>query len=137
MPLRPETIVEHGALWTVAINQNQNLLGKSMIAINRPEASVARLTVEEWLDLHHHIRRLRVALDELFAPDQYNYAFLMNSDIHVHLHVVPRYETARNWHGERFDDRHYGHLFIEEQRILPATDLGKLRTAIAVRLPAE
>ena len=136
MTLHAETVVEQGELWTVAVNQNQNLLGKSMIVLNRAEASVVGLNVEEWLDLHRQIRRLRVALDELFTPDQYNYAFLMNVDVQVHLHVVPRYRAARSWHGETFHDNHYGHLFVEEQRILTATDLAKLRTAIAIRLPA-
>ena len=46
MSLVPETVVERGELWTVAVNRNQNLLGKTVLVLNRPEVSVARLSVE-------------------------------------------------------------------------------------------
>jgi hypothetical protein len=55
MPLIPETVVERGELWTVGVNRNQNLLGKSLIVLNRPEVSVVGLTVQEWLDLHRQM----------------------------------------------------------------------------------
>jgi len=71
-------VVEGGPTWTIAVNLNQNLLGKTMIVLNRRCRSVTDLTPAEWTDLHAQIRRLRVALHSLFEPDQYNYAFLMN-----------------------------------------------------------
>ena len=136
MPLIPETVVERGELWTVAVNRNQNPLGKSLIVLNRPEDSVVGLSASEWLDLHRQMARLRVALHDLFAPDQYNYAFLMNVDSQVHLHAVPRYETPRRWRDETYADERFGHLFVEGVRLWTAADLAELRAAIAQRLPA-
>jgi diadenosine tetraphosphate (Ap4A) HIT family hydrolase len=115
-----EHAVERGALWTLALNRNQNLLGKCMLVLNRHAESVASLTPEEWGDLHRWTVRATGALDKLFAPDLYNLAFLMNQDAHVHLHLVPRYAALREWAGETYDDPHYGTLFGTEQRLAPA-----------------
>ena len=65
------------------------------------------------------MRRVERSLDPLFAPDLYNLAFLMNMDKHVHLHVVPRYRGAREWHGESCTDPHFGTLFGTEERRPP------------------
>jgi hypothetical protein len=68
--LAPETLVTAGPLWTVAVNRNQNLLGKTVLVVNRPVESVTALRPDEWADLHRQIARVTVALDELFEPDQ-------------------------------------------------------------------
>jgi diadenosine tetraphosphate (Ap4A) HIT family hydrolase len=104
--LAPETPVTACPLWIVAVNRNQNLLGKTVLVVNRPVESVTALRPDEWADLHRQIARVTVALDELFAPDQYNHAFLMNADAHVHMHVVPRYRAVRSWGGQVFSDSH-------------------------------
>jgi diadenosine tetraphosphate (Ap4A) HIT family hydrolase len=42
-----------------------------------------------------------------FAPDHFNYSFLMNLDRHVHLHVIPRYVGTRQLAGVTFEDPDY------------------------------
>src|SRR5215469_18818072 len=74
--LIPEGLVERGDLWTIAVNRNQDLLGKTMIVLNRACEAVTDLEQEEWLDLHRQIGRLVEVLDVLFHPDLYNFAFL-------------------------------------------------------------
>ena len=59
------------------------------------------------------IRIARAAIAGLFAPERWNYSFLMNQDKHVHLHTIPRYE------GARFED-------INEQREVRLAD-GQIR----------
>ena len=134
---RAETVVEGGPTWTIAVNLNQNLLGKTMIVLNRRCRSVTDLTPAEWTDLHAQIRRLRVALDSLFEPDQYNYAFLMNRDRQVHLHVVPRYRAVREWCDKQFEDPHWGEVFGPEQRLLEPTALTLLRDRLRAKLPTS
>ncbi|XVU30034.1 HIT family protein [Actinoplanes sp. CA-054009] len=134
LTLVPETVIEAGPLWTLAVNRNQNLLGKCMLVANRHVESVPALTRDEWLDLHHQIGRVTAALDELFQPELYNHAFLMNVDAQAHLHVVPRYRAERTWNGYTFDDPHYGELYGTEQRPLPAADLAIMAAAIREHL---
>lgn len=42
-----------------------------------------------------------------FHPVHFNYAFLQNQDRHVHLHVLPRYDHAVTFGGDRFEDPDY------------------------------
>jgi diadenosine tetraphosphate (Ap4A) HIT family hydrolase len=134
--VRAETVVEAGPIWMIAVNMNQNLLGKTMVVLNRRCESVTELTIAEWTDLHTQLVRLRAALDILFKPDQYNYAFLMNVDRQVHLHVVPRYETVRQWSGQQFEDPHWGEVFGTKRRILGPKELERLRDEIRAQLLA-
>jgi diadenosine tetraphosphate (Ap4A) HIT family hydrolase len=134
--VRAETVVEDGPTWTIAVNINQNLLGKTVVVLNRPCQSVTDLTLAEWTDLYTQIKRIRVALDLLFEPDLCNYAFLMNVDRQVHLHVIPRYESVRQWSGQQFEDPHGGEVFGTEQRVLEPTELEGLRDEIRAGIPA-
>jgi diadenosine tetraphosphate (Ap4A) HIT family hydrolase len=105
--LAPETIIERGSLWTVALNRNQNLLGKVMLVLNRPLEQVILLRADEWADLHQHMRRVTLALTAAFQPDHFNYTFLQNQDRQVHLHIIPRYVASRSFAGETFEDPDY------------------------------
>ncbi len=85
-----------------------------MLVFNHHRERVSELTTEEWAGLHPYLARTTAALDSLFAPDQYNLAFLMNLDAHVHLHVVPRYASPRKWRGQTYTNPHFGSLFDAE-----------------------
>jgi diadenosine tetraphosphate (Ap4A) HIT family hydrolase len=81
-------VIRESRLWLTFINRNQNLLGKTIIALRRHEEDVTALTLEEWTELRREIRWLTTRIREAFAPDHFNYSFLMNADRHVHLHVT-------------------------------------------------
>jgi len=134
LALMPETVVGADELWTVALNRNQNLLGKTMLVLNRACTAVAEVNPEEWTALLCQIQRLSRVLDSLFSPDQFNFAFLMNQDAQVHLHVVPRYAGPRHWEGLSFDDPHWGGSFGYEQRFLSADHLGRLAQSLRAAL---
>ncbi len=86
------------------VNLNQNKLGKVMVCLMRHNEDICELTDAELLELWDVIRRTKGILDSLFRPDHYNYSFLMNLDSHMHLHIIPRYETARVFEGADFHD---------------------------------
>ena len=91
-----------------------------MPVLNRPCERVTELSAGEWIDLHRCIARVTAALDVLYAPDSYNFAFPMNLDAHLNLQIVPRYASPREWQRRSYADLHHGSLFgMEEQ---PATE---------------
>jgi diadenosine tetraphosphate (Ap4A) HIT family hydrolase len=108
--------------WRVAINRNQNLLGKLIVVLRRHEEDVARLDEGEWGELRDEIRWATDRLSAAFAPDHFNFAFLQNQDRHVHLHVIPRYAGGRRIEDVDFSDPDYpGHYRPGvEQRVGPA-----------------
>lgn len=93
-----------GPHWSVVVNRNQNQLGKVFLVLKRHETDVANLSDDEVLALWTAIRSVKDVLVSQFQPDHFNYAFLMNQDPHVHLHVIPRYKTPRDFAGQTFED---------------------------------
>ncbi|HEY3142631.1 MAG TPA: HIT family protein [Acidimicrobiales bacterium] len=127
-------MIEERSLWTLAVNRNQDLLGKTMLVLRRACTAVVDIEPTEWTALHEEIGRLVAALGTLFQPDQFNFAFLMNLDSQVHLHVIPRFESPRRWRDREFTDPHWGSAFGHEQRLLDPSDLESLAGDIRSRL---
>jgi diadenosine tetraphosphate (Ap4A) HIT family hydrolase len=100
-------VIRESGLWLTVINRNQDLLGKMFIVLRRHEEDAVALTVEEWAELRKEVRWVTARVREAFAPDHFNYSFLMNHDPHVHLHVIPRYVGTRELAGLLFTDPAY------------------------------
>jgi diadenosine tetraphosphate (Ap4A) HIT family hydrolase len=134
LDLLPETVIEERPLWRLAVNRNQDPLGKSMLVLRRDCQAVVELLPDEWHSLHSELKRLVPALQRSFEPDQFNFAFLMNLDAQVHLHVIPRYAQRRGWREEEFTDAHWGSAFGHEQRVLSPELLSALALEIRDQL---
>ena len=117
---RPERlIIDASESWATVLNDDQSLLGRCFCLLKRPETDPAALSDDELSELWQAVRSIKKALDTLFSPDHYNYAFLMNVDPQVHFHVIPRYENRREFADETFlDARFGGHYPIDRPRTL-------------------
>ncbi|BDI29913.1 hypothetical protein CCAX7_19640 [Capsulimonas corticalis] len=112
-------VVTSNEYWTAAINQNQATLGRVFFALRRHETDVAALSAEERDALWEIAGQFKRALASLFAPDHFNFMFLMNQDAHVHMHIYPRYASTREFAEQVFSDSHYGgHYDPSEARAL-------------------
>jgi diadenosine tetraphosphate (Ap4A) HIT family hydrolase len=84
---------------------------------------IRNITEDEWLELHWEITAATNALALAFDPDHFNYAFLQNQDRHVHLHVIPRYASARTFAGRQFGDPDYpDHYAVPALTIILASE---------------
>ena len=110
--------------WTLVLNENQATLGRVFFALNRHETDIAALSDAEVLSLWAFVREAKTALSALFAPDHFNYLFLMNLTPHVHFHLFPRYAEPAVFAGQTFPDSRYGdHYDPAESRALdPAAE---------------
>ena len=107
--------------WTLVLNENQATPGRVFFALSRHETDIANLTDAEVLSLWAFVRETKAALTGLFAPDHFNYMFLMNLTPHVHFHIFPRYAHPVEFAGQSFADRRYGdHYDPAESRALEA-----------------
>lgn len=125
-PLCPPTrgVVLSNDHWTLALNDNQATLGRVFFALNRHETDIAALSDAETLSLWAFVRETKDALSALFAPNHFNYMFLMNLTPHVHFHIFPRYARPVQFAGQSYADSRYGdHYDPAESRTLdPAAE---------------
>jgi diadenosine tetraphosphate (Ap4A) HIT family hydrolase len=116
--------------WRLSLSRRQGYLGWCLVILSRHETDAANLTAAEREELWVIIGGPRGALERLFRPDHYNYAFLGNVVRHVHLHLMPRYESPRQFQGQTFRDEHWGWFAIPETEEAPAEILGALAEAV-------
>ena len=130
-PVLLTPIVRESTHWRIAINRNQNLLGKLFIALRRHEESVVELTPDEWAELHDDLRWAIDRLQRAFRPDHFNCAFLQNQDRHAHLHVIPRYASVRTFSGREFADPDWpDHYRPGVEYLAPADEISAIADAI-------
>ncbi len=117
--------------WTLVLNDNQATLGRVFFALNRHETDIAALSDTEVLSLWAFVREAKSALTALFAPEHFNFMFLMNLTPHVHFHIFPRYAGEREFAGQAFTDSRYGdHYDPAESRALSANAEEQLVAAL-------
>ncbi len=87
--------------WDLYLHENQYYLGRVYIWLKRDNINdLMDITNEERAELFEIGRQYRVVMDKYtkWKPDLYNWAALGNLESHnhhVHVHVIPRYKTAR------------------------------------------
>ena len=115
-------VIHEGRYWKVVVNHNQNLLGKWFLSLKRHSETVTTLGSEEWHELHVLLTRTTEILRRAFKPDHFNYVFLQNQDRHVHLHVIPRYASPREFVGLSFRDTGWPGHYDTQQAAWTLTD---------------
>ena len=115
--------------WDVYLHENQCYLGRVFVQL-RDDAGVS-----DFLDISDEAQKeffkvgkaIKEALKKLFSPDRMNYAALSNVSSTIHVHIIPRYQDPRIFHGLKFVDIRWGQnyapydkLFVLDQKMLLA-----------------
>jgi diadenosine tetraphosphate (Ap4A) HIT family hydrolase len=129
----PRDLVGSWEHWHVVVNHNQNYLGKVMLVLRRHATDVTALTPDEQAELWRLLGDVKTALLGAFQPDHFNYAFLMNLDAHVHMHIIPRYAQPQVFGGMQFSDGRLGEHYNLGSQIVPV----ELRRMIALALRSQ
>ena len=132
-PLCPPTrgVVRQSDHWTLVLNENQATLGRVFLALNRHETDALALTPGEQADLWALAAEAKQALAALFAPDHFNYMFLMNLTPHVHFHLFPRYAGPREFAGQTWTDLRFSdHYDPAEARTIDDATASALTAAL-------
>jgi len=117
--------------WTLVLNENQATLGRAFFALDRHETDIAALTEDELASLWTFLRETKQALIALFAPDHFNYMFLMNLTPHAHFHIFPRYAAPRDFAGQAWADSRFGdHYDPAESRAVDDLVMDALASAL-------
>lgn len=124
-----ELAVATSPYWTVSVRPIPSTLGACVISLNRFAERLSDVTPEEFADYARVVQGLEATLRERFSYDRINYLMLMMVDDHVHWHVLPRYETAREFAGQTWTDE----LWPKPPDVLANADRGTLEVLNQLR----
>jgi diadenosine tetraphosphate (Ap4A) HIT family hydrolase len=100
----PGTLICEFEHWVVLARPAQPTLGSLVLAAKSEATAFGELPREAHAELKQATSAIEAALREAVGYARLNYLMLMMVDPHVHFHVIPRYEGAREWNGREFVD---------------------------------
>lgn len=100
----PATLVAEFDHWVVLARPAQPTLGSLVLAAKSDVTAFGDLPAEAHAELKRATGAIEAALGKAVGYAKLNYLMLMMVDPHVHFHVIPRYEGAREWQGREFVD---------------------------------
>ena len=100
----PASLVAEFEHWVVLARPAQPTLGSLVLAAKSDVTAFGDLPAEAHAELKQASAAIEAALSGAVDYARLNYLMLMMVDPHVHFHVIPRYEGAREWQGREFVD---------------------------------
>ncbi|MXO59884.1 HIT family protein [Altererythrobacter salegens] len=100
----PATLVREFEHWVVLLRPAQPTLGCLVLAAKSDATAFGDLPGEAHAELKSVTSAIEAALADFCGYAKLNYLMLMMVDPHVHFHVIPRYEGAREFGGVSFAD---------------------------------
>lgn len=94
-----ELLVASTSAWSWSVRPGQATLGAGVLSLNRHAASFSDVSGAEMAELAVLVGQVEKAVKGAFDYDIINYLMLMMVDHHVHFHVIPRYQGARQFAG--------------------------------------
>jgi len=100
----PYSLIHDYQYWSVLLRPQQVTLGSLIIAAHSEVTQLSHLGVEAMTELAQVTTDVEKTLKSCFQYDKINYLMLMMVDPHVHMHVIPRYESIREFRQISFTD---------------------------------
>ena len=100
----PAGVVAQTALWSVQVRPQQPTLGSLVLVCKEPATAFGQLSPAAFAELQTLVARVEGMLTRFTAYQKINYLMLMMVDPDVHFHVIPRYESGRDYRGVLFPD---------------------------------
>lgn len=102
--------------WSIFLHKDQTNIGRTYLWCNRKDiVDFLDMNNEEKEEFFKATKELKDVLTKLFKPDLFNYASLGNDTHHLHVHIIPRYASPREFQGITFEDKRWGHSYRTNQ----------------------
>ena len=110
--------VYESSSWCVFLSDEQDYIGRCILALKRHCNSISELTDVEWVELLDLIRKVEACLKAVLGAALCNWSCLMNDfykdpmpDPHLHIHVRPRYDKPVMINGHTYTDSEFSHHY--------------------------
>jgi len=120
-------VIAFSQYWKIIYNPNQAYLGRVVLVSKRHFSDYESMTNHEIREYQEIFKILLPALQKAFDVTHFNVAYLMNMAYnnkhpepkysngkpspHFHWHIIPRYNSKREFTGELFTDPDFGDTF--------------------------
>jgi diadenosine tetraphosphate (Ap4A) HIT family hydrolase len=101
----PDTLVAETAHWLVLVRPQQPTFGALVLVCKEDAKAFSGLSPGAFSDLKTAVDGIEALLRHTVAYERINYLMLMMVDPDVHFHVLPRYDSAREFAGGSHSDR--------------------------------
>lgn len=100
----PDSLLAEYDHWIVQLRPAQVTLGSLVLVCKENASRFGEIGPAASAELHRVTARIEQVLGDAFQNDKINYLMLMMVDPDVHFHVLPRYESDRDYEGTAFTD---------------------------------
>jgi diadenosine tetraphosphate (Ap4A) HIT family hydrolase len=100
----PDTVLADYRHWVVLLRPQQATLGALVLAARGDATRFSEISPAAFGELHEAVRDIEATLQTCFEYSKINYLMLMMVDLHVHFHVLPRYDRPCSFEGVTFAD---------------------------------
>jgi len=100
----PDTLIRDGKYWSVLLRPQQATLGALVLVCKEDVLRYSAISPAAFVEQGEMIAGIESMLSQAFGYLRINYLMLMMVDPHVHFHVLPRYDSTREFAGVEFVD---------------------------------
>lgn len=90
--------------WKLLVRNRNTTLGNCVAITKRHMENFSDIAPEEMTEFAQVVKDIERALKQCFSYDKINWLMLMMKDKHAHFHIIPRYQTPRNFAGIEWID---------------------------------
>jgi diadenosine tetraphosphate (Ap4A) HIT family hydrolase len=101
----PDSVVATYTHWVVLLRPQQVTLGSLVLAATSQARNLHELDGAAFTELGRVVADIETTLQTEIGYQKINYLMLMMVDPHVHYHVIPRYESSKEFGGVSFEDQ--------------------------------
>jgi len=133
----PGTRIAELEHWAVMLRPQQCTLGAVVLACKQPVTAFGAVDAAGMAELGLAVTAVEAMLQAAVGYEKINYLMLMMVDPDVHFHVLPRYESEREFEGVRFtDDAWPGPPQITASQDVPESVFDALKADLVARFDA-
>lgn len=130
-----ENLIKEYKHWNLLIRNRNTSLGNCVAITKRHLESFSEITPEEMQEFAQVVKDIERSLKIAFNYDKINYLMLMMKDKHTHFHILPRYQTARNFAGVEWIDDFFPDPLVQKHEPVSKEVLQKVKEEIINHLP--
>ena len=112
-------LIKEYKYWRLLIRNKSMTLGNCVAITKRHMEAFSEITPEEMVEFAHVVKDIESALKKSFSYNKINYLMYMMKDRHTHFHIIPRYETPRQFAGIEWKDEAWPKAPVEREAVHP------------------